>query len=133
MSATVQAGQSAPFAVGRDPFLALASRSDDLSTKYRIWGRPLDSERDPTIHNQTGGFIHGELTLSRIASVVVGILGAGSSNTQTQPRAKTAKRMSRGAPSDGKVRPGTTTGRCKFPALLVLTLRVRLVRVAFGL
>lgn len=81
----------------------------------------------------TGGFIHGELTLSRIASVVVGILGAGSSNTQTQPRAETAKRMPRGAPSDGKVRSGTSTGRCKFTALLVLTLRGRLVRVAFGL
>lgn len=38
-----------------------------------------------------------------------------------------------GAPSDGTVRSGSTTGRCKSPALLVLTLRGRLVRVAFGL
>lgn len=97
MRATVKAGQSAPFGVGRDPFLALASRSDDLSTKYRIWGRASGSERDPTIHNHTGDFIHGELTLSRIVLVAVGILGAGSSNTQTQPRADTAKRMSRGS------------------------------------
>lgn len=40
--------------------------------------------------------------------------------------------MSR-ASSDGKVRSGTSTGRCKSPALLVLTLRGRLLRVAFGL
>lgn len=40
--------------------------------------------------------------------------------------------MSR-ASSDGEVRSGTSTGRCKSPASLVLTLRGRLLRVAFGL
>lgn len=64
--------------------------------------------------------------------MVVGILGAGRAIRRHSHPAETAKRMSR-ASSDGKVRSGTSTGRCKSPALLVLTLRGRLLRVAFGL
>lgn len=64
--------------------------------------------------------------------MVVEVLGAGQairklSHGRKQPNG------SPGTSSDGEVRSGTTTGRCKSPALLVLTLRGRPVRVAFEL
>lgn len=62
---------------------------------------------------------------------MVGILGAGLRNTQTQPRAETAKRMIRELVSwEGQI--GHNLRQMQ-KAFLVLTLRGRLLRVAFGL
>lgn len=96
-------------------------------------GSDSGSERDLTIHNHREGQIHGELTGSQDCGI-----GGGDSGGRVEQCAGSATGINsqtdaQGASSDGTVRSGTTTGRCKSPASLVLTLRGRPVRVAFGL